>query len=116
MTITFSASTGPCDSIIDSLRAQYGALLASRIIEAEACDFLWNARIRERYLGQYRGCALDGGDAEAELSRIAILSRLDGHFHAALCLVDGEGCALDMLWKRRFSSLLEAEIAFECAR
>ena len=33
--------------------AEFGAVLAARIMEAEAVDFLWDARVKERYLGQH---------------------------------------------------------------
>ena len=33
--------------------AEFGAVLAARIMEAEAADFLWEARVKERYLGQH---------------------------------------------------------------
>jgi hypothetical protein len=41
-----------CDAAVDALRAEFGAVLAERIIEAEAVDFLWESRVAERYLGQ----------------------------------------------------------------
>jgi hypothetical protein len=41
-------------------------------------------------------------DDERELSRVAILSFLAGRWHTACCLVDGEGMAVDLLWKRSF--------------
>jgi hypothetical protein len=51
-----------------------------------------------------------------ELSRIAILSFLDGRWHSATCLVDGEGAALELLWKQAFDALSDAEAAFGEAR
>ncbi|MFN3727717.1 MAG: hypothetical protein ACK4SZ_15600 [Allosphingosinicella sp.] len=112
MTTIFRGS----DAAIDALRAEFGAVLADRIIEAEALDFLWEARVRERYLGQQIGWHLDDEDASEELSRIAILSVLDGRWHVAMCLVDGEGAAVELLWKRQFQCLGEAEIALVRAR
>ena len=57
-----------CEAAVEALRAEFGAVLAARIMEAEALDFLWEARVRERYLGQHFG--LDD-DCDAELSRVA---------------------------------------------
>jgi hypothetical protein len=101
---------------IDALRAEFGAVLAERIIEAELLDFLWNARVRERYLGQQIDWDLDEEVASQELSRVAVLSMLDGCWYAAMCLVDGEGAAVKLLWKRRFDTRGEAEIELLRAR
>lgn len=105
-----------CDATVDALRAEFGAVLAERIIEAEAVDFLWGARVRERYLGQRIGWDFDDEDASRELSRIAILSVLDGRWYIGACLVDGEGTAVELLWKRRVQSRGEAEIELLRAR
>lgn len=104
------------DVAVDALRAEFGAALAERIIEAEALDFLWEARVRERYLGQQIGWEFDEEDESQELSRVAILSVLDGQWYAGMCLVDGEGAALELLWKRRFGSRGEAEFELLRAR
>lgn len=105
-----------CDVAIEALRAEFGAVMAEWIIEAEAVDFLWDARIRERYLGQHVGCDLDGDEAFQELSRVAIVSALDGCWYAGMCLVDGEGAAVQLLWKRQFSRRAEAEFELLRAR
>ena len=105
-----------CDAAIDALRAEFGAVLVERIIEAEAVDFLWEARVRERYLGQQTGWDSDDEEAFRELSRVAILSVLDGRWYAGTCLVDGEGAAVELLWKRQFQSRGEAEIELIRAR
>ena len=104
------------DAAIDALRAEFGAVLAERILEAEAVDFLWEARVQERYLGQQIGLDLDDEDASQELSRVAILSVLDGCWYAGICLVDGEGAALELLWKRQFQNRGEAEFELLRAR
>jgi len=105
-----------CDAGMDALRAEFGGILAERIIEAEALDFLWNARVRERYLGQQIGSDFDDEDASQELSRVAVLSRLDGRWYAGTCLIDGEGAAVELLWKRRFDIRAEAEFELLRAR
>lgn len=101
--------------VADALRAEFGAVLAARIMEAEAADFLWDARLKERYLGQHLDVGLGHEDGEMELARFAILSFLGGRWHVAACLVDGEGMAADLLWKRTFDGLDEAEAAFNRA-
>ncbi|HZF43677.1 MAG TPA: hypothetical protein VEZ48_09740 [Sphingomonadaceae bacterium] len=104
------------DAAIDALRAEFGAILAARIMEAEAVDFLWEARLSERYLGQRIGWDQDSEEADLELSRIAIMSVLDGCWHTAECLVDGDGNAVELLWKRRLASRSEAEFELLLAR
>jgi len=105
-----------CNAAVDALRAEFGAVLAERIIEAEALDFLWDARVRERYLGQQIGWNSEDEDASQELSRVAILSALGDRWYAGMCLVDGEGAAVELLWKRQFDSRGEAEIELLLAR
>lgn len=101
-----------CHAQIEALKAQFGSVIASRILESEACDFHWQARVRERYLGLYEDDAFGCGE---ELSRMAILSRLDGQWHAGVCLVDGDGEAGTLLWLRTFAVLDDAQAAFERA-
>jgi hypothetical protein len=107
---------GCCDARIDALRAELGGILAERILEAEATDFLWDSRVRERYLGQYIDAIPDDERMSEEVSRVAVLSLLDGAWHVGICLVDGEGAAVGLLWKRAFESREEAEYAFIHAR
>ena len=122
MTI-ISALPGAGDAyarLVDGLRMELGCsdigALAERIFEAEKADFHWQARVRERYLGQH--VELDFGDEDAsdDLSRIAILSFLGQRWHAGICLVDGEGCAVDLLWLRSFERHDEAAETFARAR
>ena len=115
MMMISAISNGGCDAVVDALRAEFGVVLAARIMEAEAADFLWDARVKERYLGQHFDVGLDGGHDEIELSRIAILSFLGGRWHAGTCLVDGEGRPVDLLWKQKFDGMDGAEAAFERA-
>jgi hypothetical protein len=115
MTTISAMADGRCDAIVERLRAEFGAIMADRILEAEAADFLWEGRVRERYLGQHLDVGLGLEDEEMELARIAILTFLGGRWHAATCLVDGDGNAVDLLWKRSFDGLDEAEAAFDRA-
>ena len=114
MTMISTMSNGGCEAI-DALRSEFGAILAERIIEAEAAGFLWDGRVKERYLGQHFDVWFGDEHCETELARIVILSFLGGRWHAALCLVDGEGMAVDLLWNRCFDQPNEAQSAFDRA-
>jgi hypothetical protein len=91
-------------------------VLAERIFEAEAVDFLWEARVEERYLGQHFSSEFDVSRGDDELSRVAILSCWAGIWHVGMCLVDGEGCAVELLWKRQYDSRGEADAALRGAQ
>lgn len=120
MTIISGISSSSGDAfarLIEGLRLEFGctdvAALAERIFAAEKLDFLWDARVSERYLGQHFeiDCSDDG-----DVARLAILSFFGGRWHAGVCLVDGEGSAIGSLWLRSFDRRKEAAEAFECAR
>ena len=106
--------------LVEGLRSELGcsdiAVLAERIFEAEKADFHWQARLRERYLGQHLPVDPGDDDSSDELSRIAILSFLGRRWHAGICLVDGEGGAVDLLWLRSFERHGDASETFERAR
>jgi hypothetical protein len=119
MTIISAIPGGSGDAyhrLVEGLRTELGcsdiAVLADRIFEAEKTDFHWEARTRDRYLGQHLGP--ECGDEE--LSRIAILSFLAGRWHAGICLVDGDGCAVELLWLRSFELHVDAAEMFARAR
>ncbi len=82
--------------------------LAARFVAAEECDFTWDARQQERWLGGYQ--SLD--DDEIELDRVAIVGRLDGRWYVAVCIVDGDGLARGMIGRRTFSHAQAARKAF----
>lgn len=115
MTINSAMDGGRCEKLLDALRAEFGAMLAERILEAEAADFLWEARVKERYLGQHIDADLGSGEGFGELARMLISSVLDGRRYIALCLVDGDGQPVELLWKRSFDGQDEAEAAFGSA-
>lgn len=73
-----------------------GEALAHRFLEAEETDFLWDARLEERWLGSYESIEND----DLELDRIAICGRLDGRWFAGVLLVDGDGLAQGTIAKR----------------
>lgn len=112
MTYISSMGSSICEGRLDALRAEFGAVLAARIIESEAVDFLWDARIKERYLGQHFD---DDDGGETELSRVAIMSVLDGSWHVAVCLADGDGAVAALLWRRRFDGRRDARATFDRA-
>ena len=116
MNIISTVGISRCEARVDALRAELGGVVAERAIEAEAADFLWEARLRERYLGQHFDVLEDPEASFEEVSRMAFLSFLDRRWHAGICLVDGDGAAVDLLWKVGFESFEEAEIAFARAR
>ena len=111
MMMVSAIGNGRSEAVVDALKAEFGAIMAARIMEAEALDFLWDARVGERYLGQQN--ALD--DDALELSRVAIMGVLAGQAHVAVCLVDGEGDAVELLWKRKCDCWGEALAAFQRA-
>ena len=115
MTMISAIAKGRCDAMVDSLRAEFGAVLTARILEAEAMDFLWGASVSERYLGQHVDLETRIDDHVPELSRVAILSVLDGWWHCAACLVDGEGQAVELLWKQAHDGSEQALAAFQSA-
>ena len=123
MTIISAIPGGPGDAyarLVEGLRMEFScsdvAALADRIFDAEKAEFHWDARIRERYLGQH--FPLDPGDeyATGELERIAFLSFLAGRWHTGICLVDGDGCAVELSWLRSFERREDALDAFDRAR
>ncbi len=85
-----------------------GAALAQRFLEAEECDFLWNARLSERWLGAYQ--AQD--EEDFELDRVAIIGRLDGRWFVAVIIVDGDGNAHGLMARRSFGREHQASVAF----
>jgi len=123
MTMVSMISEGPKDGysqLVRELQAEFRcgdvSAVADRIIGAEAADFHWEARVGERYLGRHFGFDLEADEAGDELARVAILSFLARRWHVGMCLVDGEGRAVEMLWLRSFAERGEAEIAFLQAR
>jgi len=82
--------------------------LALRFVAAEECDFSWDARREERWLGAYQ--TLD--DEDIALDRVAIIGRLDGRWYVAVCIVDGDGLARGLIGRRTFSRAEMAQQAF----
>ena len=104
-----NAQVAASNAQLEALKTQFGSVIASRILESEAADFHWQARVRDRYLGQYADEVFGAGE---ELSRIAILSDLNGQWHAGVCLIDGDGEVEELLWLRTFNERDKAEELF----
>jgi hypothetical protein len=106
--------------LVEGLRQELGyadvSAVAERIFEAERAEFHWEARVQDRYLGQHLDVAFDDDHGCDELARVAVLSFVAGRWHAGICLVDGEGCAVDSLWFRSFDERDDAEESFLRAR
>ena len=100
-------------ALLSGLRSEFDAAdvseIAARFVECEACDFYWEARIQEAWVGEYE-CLDDDGET---LDRIAILSDFGGRFHVGIALVDGDGGIHDLRAYSSFTSVWDAEGAFD---
>ncbi|WP_447725980.1 hypothetical protein [Sphingomonas koreensis] len=99
-------------ALIAGLRIEFGCdageALAQRFLAAEEMDFTWDARVEERWIGQFS----DDEDDEIELDRVRILGRLDRKWFVAMMVVDGDGRPHGMLGKRSFNRRSDALRAF----
>lgn len=110
-----AASDRVMAALVSGLEIEFGRgagdALAQRFLDAEEADFLWDARLQERWIGTYEAVDDDG----IELDRIAIVGRLDGKWFMAMMIVDGDGNAHGMMGKRSFQRRREAMEAFAIA-
>ncbi|MBW8297274.1 hypothetical protein [Sphingopyxis sp.] len=108
------ASDGVFDRIVSGLEGAFGRSaaegLARHFIEAEGADFYWEARQREKWIGNYE--RLDDGDGEA-LDRVAVFGFLDGLFYVAVVLLDAIDGVEALLGLRQFKRRGDAESAYE---
>lgn len=99
-------------ALISGLEIEFGhgvgAALAYRFLEAEETDFLWDARVQERWIGAYESLE----DDQIDLDRVRIFGRLDGHWFVAVMIVDGDGSAHGVMGKRTFDRRRQALAAF----
>jgi hypothetical protein len=104
------------DTLIAGLEGEFGqgagAALAARFLAAEECDFLWDARVEERWMGAYESIE----DDDFELDRVAIVGRIKGVWFVAQIVIDGDGHAHGLLGRRDFGSAKVARKAFADAR
>lgn len=99
-------------ALMTSLDAEFGRgvgeALATRFLEAEEGDFLWQARLSERWLGIYESVE----DDDVELDRVAIIGQLAGRWFVAVSIIDGHGQPHGLVGRRSFASEEQALIAF----
>lgn len=100
----------------DGVRKQRSLRSGGAHSRRRKAEFQWDARVQEHYLGQH--LLADPGDDESDEERapIAILTFLAGRWHAGICLVDGSGCVVDLLWLRSFDARADAAETFARAR
>ena len=108
-----AAAHDPVPALLTDLMLEFGdgadAALAAKIVDAEAADFHWAARVDARRIG-----ALETLEGEAETADcFQILGYLGGGWFVASVVVDGEGQPDGMRGVRRFGSLWDAYEAFE---
>jgi len=107
-----AASDHVMATLVAGLEIEFGRgaseALAARFLAAEECDFLWEMRQAERWLGAYESSDWD----EIELDRVAIIGRLDGRWFVAVSIVDGDGQAHGLIVRRGFGSEDEARAAY----
>ncbi len=85
-----------------------GEALAEHFLKAEESDFLWAARMAERWLGAYESIDAEGLD----LDRIAIIGRCGRCWFVGVSIVDGDGNPQGLISRRRFNSEREARETF----
>lgn len=103
-----AASDRVVATLVAGLESEFGrgagAALAQRFLEAEECDFVWEARISERWLGAYSS----DDDEDFELDRVGVAGRLDGRWFVAVSIVDGDGNAHGLMGRRSVESESQA--------
>lgn len=116
MEVIGTASDRIFNALIAGLTFEFGhdagEALAQRFLDAEEFDFLWEARISERWVG---GWEAEGEDA-VELDRVRILALLDRRWIVATMLVDGDANPHGLLGRRDFTRRAAAERAYLDAR
>lgn len=109
---TSAARTSVMAALVSGLEIEFGhsvgEALAYRFLEAEETDFLWDARVQERWIGAYESDDEGGFD----LDRVRILGRLDGQWFVAVVIVDGDGSPHGVMGKRVFGRREQALAAF----
>ncbi|WP_232491746.1 hypothetical protein [Novosphingobium kaempferiae] len=120
------------EALVHGLEIEFGTgvsrALAQRFLDAEECDFLWQARVGERWLGRYECAFDDGHDSDCdedggrvELDRIAVLGTGPGTtgqagsaqaWYVATLIVDGEGDPHGVIGHRAYADRIEAERAW----
>ncbi|MBT0670638.1 hypothetical protein HT136_19915 [Novosphingobium profundi] len=95
------------ETLVRGLEAEFGhgagLGLAQRFLDAEECDFLWEARRDERWLGGW-----EGEEEGRDLDRIAIMGKLGRAWFVARLIVDGDGRAVGLMARRDVGGEMEA--------
>ncbi|TCM12984.1 hypothetical protein EDF56_1168 [Novosphingobium sp. PhB165] len=106
--------------LVAGLEIEFGSgaarALAARFLDAEECDFVWDARVCERWLGTLECGSQSEDDDAVELDRVAVIGCLDGSWYAAVSIVDGEGRARGLMARRSCASQGEAREAYAALR
>ena len=107
-----AASDHVMAALVSGLEVEFGCDagegLADHFLEAEESDFLWDARLQERWIGVYQSCDEDG----IELDRVRIIGRLDGSWFVAMMIVDGDGHPHGVTERRNLGTQQAALAAF----
>lgn len=85
-----------------------GDALAHRFLEAEEIDFLWDARLEERWIGAFESA----DESDIDLDRVRIVGRLDDRWFMAVMIIDGEGEPHGIIGRRKFETRQMAMAAF----
>lgn len=108
-----AAAHDPVPALWADLTREFGEaadrMLMTQVIEAEAADFHWEARVDARRMGAID--TLDGEDEARDCYQI--LGYLDGQWFVATLVVDRESQPLGMWGASRFASAWDAYEAFE---
>ena len=106
-TPAISKNADAWETLVRGLEAEFGhgagLGLAQRFLDAEECDFLWEARSEERWLG-----AWEGEEESGDLDCIAIMGKLGTAWFVARLIVDGNGRAVGLIARRDVASEMEA--------
>ena len=114
--MNLNAANDGFEALVLGLELEFGhgdvGGIAGQILDAEAADFYWTARMCERHLGSFE--LFDGEDFDLE--RIVVIGVLAGRWYVATCIVDGDGAVHFMTKCRQLGSEDQARRAFENAR
>ncbi|UIJ44770.1 hypothetical protein LZK98_17190 [Sphingomonas cannabina] len=117
ISIIAAASRDAYPALLAGLQAQFGdedsIEIATHFLEAEAAEFHWQSRVRERHLGT---CESTDNGEDAELDRVAIMGALRHIWFVAECIVDGDGAVQAMHGLRLMRNAGDAQDAFHRMR
>lgn len=109
------------EALVLGVEIEFGAGVsrgqAQRFFEAEECDFLWQARLGERWLGRYESACgedVDDDEGQVELYRIAVLGSTgeagsEDTWYMATIIIDGEREPHGIIANRAYAHRIEVE-------